>query len=171
MMITLLKHCDRIKIACLAQLVNVIAPIMTETSGGAWRQTIFYPFLHASRYGRGRVIDLKVKSPLYEDKEFGDVPYLTAVAVMNDDDGSLNVFAVNRDTRAPLLIEGDVRALRKYVVKEHITLTHSDVKARDTVQNPMLVVPTSLNGARIADGRLTVTLPPASWNTIRLARI
>jgi len=171
MMITLLKHCDRIKIACLAQLVNVIAPIMTETGGGAWRQTIFYPFLHASRYGRGRVIDLKVKSPLYEDKEFGDVPYLTAVAVMNDDDGSLNVFAVNRDTRAPLLIEGDVRALRKYVVKEHITLTHSDVKARDTVQNPTLVVPASLNGARIADGRLTVTLPPASWNTIRLARI
>ena len=56
MMITLLKHADRVKIACLAQLVNVIAPIMTEPDGKAWRQTIYYPFLHASRYGRGVVL-------------------------------------------------------------------------------------------------------------------
>ena len=53
MLITLLKHADRVKIACLAQLVNVIAPIMTRQGGGAWRQTIFYPFMHASNYGRG----------------------------------------------------------------------------------------------------------------------
>ena len=51
MLITLLRHADRVKIACLAQLVNVIAPIMA-TSEGAWRQTIFYPFMHASKYGR-----------------------------------------------------------------------------------------------------------------------
>ncbi len=57
MLITLLKHADRVKIACLAQLVNVIAPVMTERGGGpAWRQTIFYPFFHASRYGRGVVL-------------------------------------------------------------------------------------------------------------------
>ena len=48
LMITLLKHSDRVKIACLAQLVNVIAPIMTETGGGIWKQTIFYPFMYTS---------------------------------------------------------------------------------------------------------------------------
>ena len=47
--ISLLNHADRVKAACLAQLVNVIAPIMTETGGPAWRQTIFYPFAHFSQ--------------------------------------------------------------------------------------------------------------------------
>ena len=54
--ISLLNHADRVKAACLAQLVNVIAPIMTETGGPAWRQTIFHPFAHFSRLGRGRVL-------------------------------------------------------------------------------------------------------------------
>ena len=54
--ISLLNHADRIKAACLAQLVNAIAPIMTETGGPAWRQTIFYPFAQMSRYGRGKVL-------------------------------------------------------------------------------------------------------------------
>ena len=52
--ISLLNHADRVKSACLAQLVNVIAPIMTEKGGPAWRQTIFHPFAQMSRFGRGR---------------------------------------------------------------------------------------------------------------------
>src|SRR5690606_34416682 len=56
LLVTLLRHCDRVRVACLAQLVNVIAPIMTEPGGPAWRQTTFYPFADASRYGRGQVL-------------------------------------------------------------------------------------------------------------------
>jgi alpha-N-arabinofuranosidase len=54
--ISLLNHADRVKVACLAQLVNVIAPIMTETGGTAWRQTIFHPFSDFSNLGRGNVL-------------------------------------------------------------------------------------------------------------------
>ena len=61
--IALLNHADRVKCACLAQLVNVIAPIMTETGGPAWRQTIFWPFAQWSRYGRGRVLRAEVACP------------------------------------------------------------------------------------------------------------
>ena len=70
MLITMLKHADRVKMACLAQLVNVIAPIMTENGGPAWRQTIFYPFMHVSKYGRGYVINPVVSSPVYDYKRF-----------------------------------------------------------------------------------------------------
>jgi alpha-N-arabinofuranosidase len=52
--IALLNHADRVKVACLAQLVNAIAPIMTETGGASWRQTIFHPVAQMSRHGRGR---------------------------------------------------------------------------------------------------------------------
>jgi len=67
MLITLLRHADRVKIACLAQLVNVIAPIITSDTG-AWRQTIFYPYMHASVYGRGTVLNTQVLTPVYESK-------------------------------------------------------------------------------------------------------
>ena len=71
MIISLLKHADRVKIACLAQLVNVIAPIMTQNGGPAWRQTIFWPFFHASAYGQGTALNLAVQSPRYHNAEFG----------------------------------------------------------------------------------------------------
>ena len=71
MLITLLRHADRVKIACLAQLVNVIAPIMTSDTG-AWRQTIFYPYFHASVYGRGTVLNTQVHTPVYESKTYGE---------------------------------------------------------------------------------------------------
>ena len=70
MLITLLKHADRVKMACLAQLVNVIAPIMTQNGGPAWAQTIYYPYLHASVYGRGVSLMPVVKSPVYDSKDF-----------------------------------------------------------------------------------------------------
>ena len=56
LLITLLRHADRVKVACLAQLVNVIPPIRTLDGGPAWRQTSFFPFMHASRFGRGTVL-------------------------------------------------------------------------------------------------------------------
>ena len=68
MLISLLRHADRVKIACIAQLVNAIAPIQTVTGGPAWRQTIYYPFLHASRFGRGTVLDLQIRVPHYDDR-------------------------------------------------------------------------------------------------------
>ena len=82
LLITLLKHCDRVKVACLAQLINVIAPIMVE-DGGAWRQSIFYPFMHASLYGRGTALLPVIKSEKYDSKDFTDVPYVDGVAVVS----------------------------------------------------------------------------------------
>ena len=70
MLITLLRHADRVKIACLAQLVNVIAPIMTSDRG-AWRQTTYYPYYYTSVYGRGKVLQTLVDSPCTPPKTTG----------------------------------------------------------------------------------------------------
>ena len=76
MLISMLKRADRVKMACLAQLVNVIAPIMTANGGAAWKQTIYYPYMHASVFGRGTVLVPLIKSPKYDAKDYTDVPYL-----------------------------------------------------------------------------------------------
>ena len=105
MLITLLKNADRVKIACMAQLVNVIAPIMTENGGPAWKQTIFYPYMHTSVYGRGVVLNPIVSSPKYDSKDFTDVPVLDTTAVYNEENEELTIFAVNRDLEDSLLLE------------------------------------------------------------------
>ncbi len=169
MLISLLKHADRVKIACLAQLVNAIAPISTVTGGGAWRQTTFFPFLHASRFGRGDVLDLHVSSPGYANREFDSVPLLEAVATIDEEQGKLTLFAVNRGQQDALSLEGDLRALPDYAVVEHLVLEHDDPKAINTLARPREVWPRADGNATCQDGLLTALLPKLSWNVIRLA--
>jgi alpha-N-arabinofuranosidase len=172
LLITLLKNADRVKIACLAQLVNVIAPIMTENGGDSWRQTIFYPFLHASKYGRGTVLDLKIESPVYATKQNGDVAFLDIVAVSSPEHGTVAVFAVNRSQDEKLELEGIFENFPGLRVVEHIELRHSNPKAVNTAKKPNEVAPRAVSGkARIDNGRLAATLEPLSWNVIRLANI
>jgi alpha-N-arabinofuranosidase len=166
-LITFLKHADRVRMSCMAQLVNVIAPIMTENGGRAWRQTIFYPFFHASRYGRGTVLQPIVSSPCYDAKEFTDVPYLESVAVYNEEKEELTVFAVNRSLEQGLLFECDIRSFAGYRLLEHLVLEHADLKAVNTADEEK-VKPHNGGNASIADGTLTATLPKQSWNVIRL---
>jgi alpha-N-arabinofuranosidase len=171
LLITLLKHADRVKIACLAQLVNVIAPIRTVNGGGAWRQTIFYPFYHAARFGRGLALNVNVRSPHYDDPALGPVPNLEAVATLDPRDESLTVFAVNRGLEAGLPLESAGIDLKGYAVVEHLTLTHPNLKARNTLADPHQVAPRHDGDAKIEAGQLRANLPRLSWNVIRLARL
>jgi len=168
MLITLLKHANRVKIGCQAQLINVIAPIMTATGGEVVRQTIFYPYLHASRFGRGVALDLDASSPTYEDREFDAVPYLEAVAVWNPEENTVTLFAVNRSLTDSLPLNVDGRDFPGYVARQHLVLAHDDLKATNTFDHPDNVVPKAVAVPRTESGRLSATLPPASWNVIRL---
>lgn len=171
MLISLLKHADRVKMACLAQLVNVIAPIMTDNNGPAWRQTIFYPFMQAACFGQGLALDVDVRSPAYENKEFDQVPYLEAVATHDPNGESLTVFAVNRSLDEPLLMSADARDFAGYQVIEHLTLTSPDLLAANTRENPNAVTPAANGNACLDGGMLSATLPAASWNVVRLKKM
>ena len=167
-LITLLRHAGRVRIACLAQLVNTIAPIMTENGGPAWRQTIFYPFLHASLYGRGEVLETLVQSPVYENRAHGDVPYLECIATCNRESGEVTVFAVNRSMTEELLFKGSIRGWDSVELVEHVVLAHKDPKATNTKEKPDTVVPRRLGSSRVEGDTLQAALPPLSWNVIRL---
>ena len=170
MLITLLKHADRVKIACLAQLVNVIAPIMTENGGSAYAQTIFYPFAHASRYGRGVVLDGIVESPTYSTTEIRDIPYVESVAVVNEENGELTVFAVNRSVAEDAQLDISLSGLEGYTFCEHIVLENDDLKAENTFANPNNVVPHSGGSTAMHEDGFVSTLPHQSWNVIRFRK-
>jgi alpha-N-arabinofuranosidase len=122
LLISLLRHADRVKIACLAQLVNVIAPIRSEPGGPAWRQTTFYPFALTSRHGRGVVLRVEPSGPTYETSWTGEVPVVDATAVRNEESGTVVLFAVNRDQHEPVTLDIDIRSLPRLAVGRHVAL-------------------------------------------------
>lgn len=169
MLITLLRHADRVKIGCLAQLVNVIAPIMTSDTG-AWRQTIFYPFRYTSQYGRGTVLHTVIKSPVYESKTYGTAPYLDGVLVWNEAEEELVLFAVNKCLEEDMEITCDLRQFEKFQIEEHVVLSHQDMKAVNTEKNPGEVSPTAGNTVKLEAGKLSGILGKHSWNMVRMKR-
>ncbi|MFE5672261.1 alpha-N-arabinofuranosidase [Agromyces sp. NPDC056523] len=168
LMISLLKHSDRVTSASLAQLVNVIAPIMTEPGGPAWRQTTFFPFSITSRLAGGEALELKLDAPTYETKEYGVVPLVDAVATHDASTGRTAVFLVNRSVEEAVTLTVDVGSLGEVSVLETHTLADDDVYAKNTLAEPTRVAPRPNDTARIDGRELTATLPPVSWTAISL---
>jgi alpha-N-arabinofuranosidase len=170
MIITLLKHADRVKIACMAQLVNVIAPIMTEPGGGiGWKQTIYYPFMHASLFGRGVVLHPIMKNTKHVTAKHDEVTDIESILVWNEEKEALTVFAVNRNLQEDIQLISDVRGFERYQVLEHIVLEQDDLKATNA-PNLESVQPKVVSRSSIADGEMTSMLHKASWNVIRLKK-
>jgi alpha-N-arabinofuranosidase len=167
LLICLLKHADRVQAACLAQLVNVIAPIMTEPGGPAWRQTIFFPFAITARRAQGTVLQLAVDSPSYDTAEHGSVPLVDAVATI-DDSGVVAVFLVHRGLDTPMTVSIEIGSLGAVGISETVTLADDDPTASNTLEHPQRVAPAPNRSARTENGVLTVDLPPISWTALQL---
>ena len=166
---SLIRHADRVKIGCLAQLVNVIAPIMTENDGTVWKQTIFYPFYYASVHGRGTALNITVDSPSYENKTFGSVPYIDITAVHNEKTEELTLFVINRNHESDMDLDIVISGFEKYKIIEHALMVHDDIKAVNSKDKPNEVIPTSGKGISISDGKLSGKVRKLSWNCIRLS--
>jgi alpha-N-arabinofuranosidase len=170
LMISLLKHADRVTSASLAQLVNVIAPIMTEPGGPAWRQTTFFPFATTSRLARGEAVRVSLEVPSYETAAFGAVPLVDAVATREAATGASAVFLVNRSQDAAITLTLDAAALGAAALVSAQTLHDADPDAANTLENPDRVALQPNASALLADGVLTIELPPISWTAIELSR-
>ncbi|MCZ2837038.1 arabinosylfuranosidase ArfA [Modestobacter sp. VKM Ac-2985] len=168
LLISLLKHADRVTSASLAQLVNVIAPIMTEPGGPAWRQTTFFPFALTSRLARGTALRVELSSETYRTTEHGDVPLVDAVATHDPETGATAVFLVNRAIEGPTTVTVDTRSLGDVRVLETHTLNDDDPYAVNTLAEPTRVTPVANKSAHLQDGVLTIELPPVSWTAVSL---
>jgi alpha-N-arabinofuranosidase len=177
--ISLLNHADRVKSACLAQLVNVIAPIMTETGGPAWRQTIFHPFAQMSRHGRGRALRAQVKSPTYASTYYDPrgpqdlyfpipaAPYLKTSIVANDD-GGLSLFVLNRHLTEGMTFDLEARGYAKLKLRSAETMHDADLSAINTKDQPNRIEPKPLTDIKVAGNTVSMSLAPASWTVVRL---
>jgi alpha-L-arabinofuranosidase len=165
MLNTLMRNADRVKIACLAQLINVIAPIMTNENG-LFRQTIYYPYAWALQYGRGKVLNVMLESPTYEVKGFDEpVPYLDAVATTEN--GQTSLFVLNRDLSKSHALEvlWEDQAHSRVLVAQ--VLTGNDLKAANGFDAPERVKPQSFDKPTTSNGRTRFEVPPRSYSVIQ----
>lgn len=169
LLISLLRHADRVRIACQAQLVNVIGAVRTEPGGSAWRQTIFHPLAHTARHARGIVLQLAVDCPTYPVQAHDRVPMLDSVATWDPEDGALTFFMVNRDLENYLPVTAGLVGLGELEVLEHLVLAaDGDVRRCNTEEAPTTVGPRRSPASRVVGDALETTLDPLSWNVIRL---
>jgi alpha-N-arabinofuranosidase len=165
---TFIRRADVVRIACIAQLVNVIAPIMTEPGGPAWRQTIYYPFAFASLYGRGTALHLIVNVPGY-DCDMGDnVPYADVAGVHDEEAGTLTFFVVSRHPTETIELELSLAGFAPAHIVDHQVMVHERLDAANTLAHPDNVVPRTGQGARVEGQSLRVQLPPHSYQMLRL---
>jgi alpha-N-arabinofuranosidase len=177
-LIVMMNNADRVKSACLAQLVNVLGAIRTETGGAAWRMTIFHPFAQAARYGRGEVLRTKVESGTFavtrskveagllvsETRE--GFPLLLSTVVHDPETGIVTTFLLNRSTDEEMEVAVDLRGFGTREISESFQLHHEDLKAVNDRDAPDRVAPTTLERVSVQDDIVRATLLPLSWNVI-----
>jgi alpha-L-arabinofuranosidase len=149
--------------------VNVIAPIMTETGGSAWRQTIYWPYYFASRFGRGTALNLAVTCPGYDADVADNVPWLDVAGVHDEVGSVLTFFAVNRHGTETLRTSINLLGFGEGTVLDHQIMAQVNLHAVNTDAQPSDVVPASGSGASLKGGTLTIGLAPLSYHMIRVS--
>lgn len=167
-MTTLLNNSDVVKIACLAQLVNVIAPIMTEPSGAAWAQTIYYPFLYTSKYGRGTALTTNIDCPSYSCQVGDEISYLDIASVLSEDEKTLTFFIVNKNLTESMTASFELEGCNVDSVLQWVTLHNGDLTASNTKDHNSLLPETVSCEEAFQNGVFAPTLQPASWNMIQV---
>jgi alpha-N-arabinofuranosidase len=165
-LITLMNNADRVKAACLAQLVNVIGAIMTEEGGPAWRQTIFHPFSAAAKFGRGDVLRTQIQTNSFATSSHPKLDCLLASVLHDAQSGEATIFALNRSASDEMDLTVELRGLGTREIVSATELHHHDLKAANTKTSPETIKPAHNPRVSIAAGKLRATLKPLSWNVI-----
>jgi len=164
----LLRHADRVKIACQAQLVNVIGLLRTQEHGPAWPQTIFHPFAHTSRLARGTSLRVEPKGARHATAAFGEVDTVDASATWDEATGDVAVFLVNRHPSEPVGVTIDARGFAGLQVTECLRLEGDDPRRTNTAAQPRAVQPRPDPAVRVEGGCVELRLSPASWTALAM---
>jgi len=163
---TLIRNADRVKIACLAQLVNVIAPVMTN-SDGMFRQTIYYPYSWALQYAKGEVLNLLVDCGGYSVTGFDNVPYVDAAATFDESGKAVTLFVLNRDLTKPHHLELQWQDQAPAKTVRAWLLTGDDLKASNNFAAPRNVAPQQFSVPASKGSRTEFDLPPRTYAALQ----
>jgi alpha-N-arabinofuranosidase len=163
---SLMRNADRVQLACLAQLINVIAPIMTDANG-ILRQTIYYPYSWALQFAKGDVLNLLVESSTYDVSGLDKVGHVDVAGSLDRGDGKLCLFILNRDLSKAHDVEIVWEDAAPARVISASALTGDDLKASNTFSAPKRVVPQSFAAPTMSGGKTKFEVPAHSYTVIQ----
>ena len=166
---SLLRHGDRVTVACQAQLVNVIGLLRSEPGGPAWKQTIAHPFQAVRRCATGEILAVRTRSDRHETPRFGDVDTVDAAGTWDAETNTVSLFLANRALTEPATVEIGVRGFGDVGVRHAAVLSAPDRHTTNDEQHPDRVGLRPLEDVEVADGTARLTLPPVSWGVLQLA--
>ena len=167
MLCTILNNADRIKIACLAQLVNALSPIHTEKGGGVLKHSTFYPFMHVSNYGKGTVLKILVNCDNFITKKYGEIPTIHSSTTYDAENNELTFFSLNCDQENDIELNIAFDAFGDLELKEHLVMDGNDLFASNTFKEPNKVIPRQNPIKKLIGREFNLVLPKLSWNVIR----
>jgi alpha-N-arabinofuranosidase len=160
-----IRRADVVKIACIAQVVNIIAPLQTKRDG-LLMQSIYHPFAMMAECARGKSLRPVLACPTYAAGARGDTPVLDVSASLADD-GSLAVFAVNRSQTDSVELTIRVADAAATGIKGIRQLSGADPKAANSWENPDLLTPTKGTATVTESGDVSVTVPALGFVTVQ----
>jgi alpha-N-arabinofuranosidase len=169
LLISILRRSDRVKMACIAQLVNVIAPIRAESDQAAWRQTTFFPFAFTSRFGRGKTLITRVEAPEIKSARFGEVDAIDAITTYDEKKKKVAIFVVNRSLTETIDTEILLSGFKNLKVEDQVTMASTDWMATNNASNPTRVEPSVAKSATVSSNSIQVKLAPVSWQVIHVS--
>ena len=157
-----LRKSNVLEAACMAQMVNVIAPILTNTNQMV-KQSIYYPFKMMASRARGKALDVYVDVATYSTESTPNIPYIDVSASWDESREQGACFIVNRHLSESITVTIDIADARsglKAVNGEVVAGT--DPKAHNTFDQPNAVVSQPFNGMSGQGQQIVVTVPPLS---------
>jgi alpha-N-arabinofuranosidase len=155
-----IRNADVVKIANIAQLVNVIAPIIT-VENDILVQSIYYPFKIISSNGKGISLNLKIDGPGYESKSYGYVDYIDASAILNQN--HLNIFLIGRNVEEQIKITIEIgdRSVAKIINCDIVH--HNDPKMENTFSDPNAINIKHHQKTELMTNGVSLAVPPLSF--------
>lgn len=164
---TLMNNVDVVEMASLAQLVNVIAPILTEKNGAVMRQTIFYPFKNAAKYSvGGNSLKAIINGPKFSSK-YGDVHFVSSSIIHHEKKREIVVFLTNYD-QSVHSIELEIRSFSHLTATYHEILQSSSIEDKNNFSQGSIVEPKSIERPEIDNNKIVMDLLPETYHMIVL---
>jgi alpha-N-arabinofuranosidase len=159
-LMSFIRHADVVKIANIAQIVNVIAPLLTR-GDDLLVQSIYYAFQMISQRKSGTSLRLLQEGPIHTSSSYGECPELDCAAILNPDSKQLHVFAMNRNVNQSAELE--ISLAGAALAPQRAEILHADsLKTANGFDAPGQVVSRAYDewqGGELA----TAELPPHSF--------
>ncbi len=177
-LLTLLRHADRVKIGCAT---HGLADLCETDREHVWRGASYYPFTQMMRCAGGTALTPVLTCEKYDVagyaiddmnqyEGFANVDYIQSAAALNAEENELNVFVLNADTEEAHEFTLDVRGFEGWAFAGHSALYADAPGLRNSFEAPDQLLPRNVVDSRCDRGLCTAVLPKLSWNVFRFVK-